>query len=118
MEAHRKLDLSMMSFTIADELAEMKTGEQWASTRRGAKTLVKNDDLRIVLVALSAGMTIHEHHVEGAISVSVVQGALRFTAKGKEQVLRNSDLLTLAAEVPHQVDAIEDCAFVLTVVQP
>jgi hypothetical protein len=32
-------------------------------------------------------------------------------------VLRNGDLLTLAAEVPHQVDAIEDCAFVLTVVQ-
>lgn len=118
MEAHRTLDLPLMSFSIPGEIAAMKNGEQWTATRRGAKTLVKNDALRIVLVVLSAGMTIHEHHAEGPISVSVAEGAIRFEAEGRAQVLRSGDLLTLAAARPHEVEALEDSAFVLTVVQP
>ena len=117
MEAHRRLDLAVMSFNIPEEIAAMKSSEQWSSTGRGAKTLVKNDDLRIVLVGLSAGKTIQEHRAEGAISVAVAQGAIRFTAEGKEQVLRSGGLLTLASALPHQVDALEDSAFVLTMVQ-
>jgi quercetin dioxygenase-like cupin family protein len=118
MEAPRQLDLPLMSFMIPDEITAMRSTQQWTSTGRGAKTLVKNDDLRIVLVALSVGKTIHEHHAEGAISVYVAQGAIRFTTEGKEQVLGSGSLLTLAATLPHQVEALEDSAFVLTVVQP
>jgi quercetin dioxygenase-like cupin family protein len=118
VDSHRNLDLPLMSFSIPDEIAAMKSSEQWSATRRGAKTLLKNNDLRIVLVVLSAGMAIHEHHAEGAISVSVAQGAIRFKAEGKEQVLRDGGLLALAPEVPHEVEALEDCAFVLTVAQP
>ena len=116
MEVHRRLDLTLMRFNILDEIAAMKSSAQWNSTGRGAKTLVKNDELRIVLVALSARKAIHEHHAEGAISVSVVEGAIRFTGDGKEQGLRSGSLLALAAALPHGVEALEDSAFMLTVV--
>jgi quercetin dioxygenase-like cupin family protein len=113
----RQLDLSMMSFNIPEEIAAIRRHEQWSTNRRSAKTLVKNEDLRIVLVLVSSGMTIHEHQAEGPITVSVAQGSILFKAEGKERVLRSGDLLTLESGIPHQVEALEDSAFVLTVVR-
>lgn len=118
METPRPLDLPMMSFNIREEIASMKDGEQFKAARRGAKTLIKNDDLRMVLVLLSTGMVVHEHRAEGPITVSVAEGSIRFKAEAKEQILRSGDVLTLASAIPHQVEALEESAFVITVVQP
>jgi quercetin dioxygenase-like cupin family protein len=115
---HRVLNQSKMIFNVRDEFREMKAGDQWKSSRRGAKTLVKNDALRIVLVALSSGMRLDEHKAEGAITVSVAEGSVRFTASGEETVLATGALLTLASGIPHAVEALEESALVVTVVQP
>ncbi|HSR58766.1 MAG TPA: cupin domain-containing protein [Candidatus Binataceae bacterium] len=117
-ETHRVLDKPLMSFDIAHELEEMKAGEQWKTSHRGAKTLAKNEDVRLVLVALSKGMTVHEHQAEGPITVSVAEGSIRFIARGEERTLARGALLTLGAGIAHQVDALEDSAFVVTVIQP
>ena len=116
--AHRVMNQPRMTFSVPDELWEMKAGEQWKSTHRGAKTLVKNDALRIVLVALSRGMRVEEHKAEGAITVSVAEGSVRFTANGEDIVLATGALLTLAGGIPHAVEALEESAFVVTVAQP
>jgi len=115
---HRLMNEAKMAFDIPAELREIKAGEQWRTNRRGAKTLVKNDQLRIVLVALSRGMRLDEHKAEGAITVSVAQGKIRFTANGKDSVLAAGALLALAGGIPHAVEALEDTAFVVTVAQP
>lgn len=107
-----------MAFDIPAELREMKAGEQWRTSRRGAKTLVKNDQLRIVLVALSSAMRLDEHKAEGAITVSVVQGKIRFTANGQNCDLAAGSLLALAGGIPHAVEALEESAFIVTVAQP
>ena len=116
--AHRVMNQPRMTFSVPDELWEMKAGEQWKSTHRGAKTLVKNDALRIVLVALSRGMRVEEHKAEGAITVSVAEGSVRFTAIGEDIVLATGALLTLAGGIPHAVEALEESAFVVTAAQP
>jgi quercetin dioxygenase-like cupin family protein len=117
-EMHRVLDKPLMSFNIPHELREMRASEQWKTSHRGAKTLAKNEDVRVVLVALSKGMTVHEHQAEGAITVSVAEGSIRFIARGEERSLEQGALITLGAGIPHQVDALEDSAFVVTVIQP
>jgi quercetin dioxygenase-like cupin family protein len=115
---HRDVNQPTMIFNIADELREMKAGEQWKISHRGAKTLVKNDALRMVLVALSKGLRLDEHKAEGAITVAVAQGSVRFSANGEDKILASGALLTLAGGIPHAVEALEDSAFVVTVVQP
>jgi len=115
---HRVMNQPAMRFNIPDELREMKSGEQWKISHRGAKTLVKNDALRVVLVALSKGLRLDEHKAEGAITVAIAEGSVRFSANGEESVLATGALLALAGGISHTVEALEECALVVTVAQP
>ncbi len=118
-DAHlRSLDAPMMSFDIADEIAKLKAGDQWKAGTRTAITLVKNDALRVVLVAMHKDGIVREHQAEGPITVALAEGSVRFRAHGEERRLKRGALLTLGAGVPHEVEADEDSAFVVTVVQP
>jgi quercetin dioxygenase-like cupin family protein len=119
VDAHlRALDAPTMSFDIDDEIAKIKAGDQWKAGTRTAITLVKNAALRIVLVAVHKGGTVHQHQAEGPITVAVAEGAIRFRARGEEHRLTRGALLTLGGGIPHEVEADEDSAFVVTVVQP
>lgn len=117
-ETHRALDLPLMTFDIPAEIADMKASDQWKTARRGAKTLAKNGDVRMVLVGLSKGLAIHEHRAEGPITVSVAEGKLRFKVGDEERILERGALLTLGSGITHQLEALEDSAFVVTVIQP
>jgi quercetin dioxygenase-like cupin family protein len=118
-DAHlRALDAPLMSFDIEDEIAKIKAGSQWKTGTRTAVTLVKNAALTIVLVAVHKGGTVHEHRAEGPITVAIADGAVRFRASGHEHRLQRGALLALGADIPHEVEADEDSAFVVTVVQP
>lgn len=117
-KTHDVLDKPMMTFDLPAEIAQLRASAQWKASQRGAKTLAKNADVRIVLVGLSKGLVVQEHHAEGPITVSVAEGAIRFTAGGEERTLARGALLSLGAGVAHQVEALEDSAFVVTVVQP
>jgi len=48
----------------------------------------------------------------------VVAGGIRFRASGDERILGRGAPLTLANAVPHEVEALEDSAFAVTVIQP
>ena|ERR1700688_3610740 len=115
---HRALDLPLMSFTTEQEIARLKASDQWRRESRAALTLVKTDAVTIVLIALHAGAILKEHHAEGPITVAVLEGAIRFKASGEERVLRHGGLLALGNAIEHEVEALEESAFVLTVNQP
>ncbi len=117
-EAHRVLDAPVLSFNLDEEILRLRQGPQWEHSHHAAVTLVKNADVRIVLILLSKGLVMHEHHAEGPVTVSVAFGGIRFRARGEERVLQSGALLTLGGGIPHEVEAIEESAFVVTVVQP
>jgi len=79
--------------------------------------LVKTHAVTIVLVALHVGAILKEHHAEGPITVAVLEGTIRFKARGEERVLRRDGLLALGDAIQHEVEAREESAFVLTVNQ-
>ncbi|MGO9606339.1 MAG: cupin domain-containing protein [Candidatus Binataceae bacterium] len=114
---HHALDLPLMSFATEQEIAKLKASDQWRRESRAALTLVKTHAVTIVLVALHAGAILKEHHAEGPITVAVLEGAIRFKARGEERVLRRDGLLALGDAIQHEVEALEESAFVLTVNQ-
>ena len=116
-DADRALDLPLMSFAIDQEVAKLKASDQWRRESRAAHTLVKTHAVTIVLIVLHAGATLKEHHAEGPITVAVSEGAIRFKASGEERVLRSGGLLALGEAIQHEVEALEESAFVLTVNQ-
>jgi quercetin dioxygenase-like cupin family protein len=103
-----------------DLAQEMKTAEQNRPWPMGhsAKTLFKKSDFRIVLISMDKGSILKEHHADGSISVQVLQGSIRFTAGGKDHILQAQNVLTLAASVKHEVEALEPAAFLLTIAWP
>lgn len=106
-----------LSFDLAEQICQLRQEHYWQSGRN-SKTLVKYPDFRIVLTAIQAKTTIHEHHSAGRISVQTVEGRIRMHAGGKEFDLPAGRVLVLDRAMPHDVVAIEDSAFLLTIAWP
>ena len=107
----------LMEFDLPAEIDRLRAETTW-STGQNAKTLVKYDDLRVVLTVLRAKARMPEHKTEGRISVHVLSGHLRLKAGGRTFSLRPGSLLTLDHGVPHGVEALEESAFLLTIAWP
>jgi quercetin dioxygenase-like cupin family protein len=106
-----------LEFDIAGELEQLHREVGWRSGQN-AKTLVKYDGLRIVLVALKARSRIPEHHTEGQISIQTVVGHIQVRAQGRTFELRAGGVLALDQGLSHDVEAVEESAFLLTIARP
>jgi quercetin dioxygenase-like cupin family protein len=108
---------AFLEFDLARELEQLH-GEAAPASGQNAKTLVKYDDFRIVLTALRAQTRIPGHRNEGRISVQTVRGHIRIRALGRTFDLPAGSLLALDRGLPHDVEALEDSAFLLTIAWP
>lgn len=106
-----------LEFDITRELEQLQREPGWTSGQN-AKTLAKYEDLRIVLTALKAHARIPGHQTEGRISIHTVAGHLKVRAQGRTFDLPAGRLLALDQAVPHDVEALEDSAFLLTIAWP
>ena len=106
-----------LELDLAKELEQLHREPGWSSGQN-ARTLVKYDDLRIVLTALKAHARIPGHQTEGRISIHAVAGHLQVRAQGRTFDLPAGRLLALDQLVPHDVEALEDSAFLLTIAWP
>jgi quercetin dioxygenase-like cupin family protein len=110
---------SVLQFGLSSELDELHRDEAWLQpTGRSSKTLVKYPDLRIVLIAMKANTRMHEHTAAGGISVHLLNGHIRLHLPEKVVDLPVGHLLALDQCVPHDVEAAEDSAFLLTLSWP
>ena len=106
------------TFDLAAELADLRRSARPGRHGVHARTLVKQSDLRAVLVALEPGGRLAEHHAPGSITVQVLVGRLRFGAAGRVVDLAAGQLLTLSGAIAHEVEATEESAFLLTIAWP
>ena len=108
---------SYMEFDLAAEVHRLHDETTW-STGQNARTLLKYDDFRVVLTALQANMKIPEHKTDGRISVHVLSGHIQLRASGRTFSLRPGGLLALDHGVAHDIEALEESAFLLTIAWP
>jgi quercetin dioxygenase-like cupin family protein len=106
-----------LEFDLTRELEQLHCEPEWM-TGQNAKTLVKYEDFRIVLIALKSHTCIPEHQTEGRISVHTVRGHVRMRALGRTFDLPVGSLLTLDQGLLHDVEAFEDSAVLLTIAWP
>jgi quercetin dioxygenase-like cupin family protein len=104
-------------FDLAQEMMDSERSKPWAKGHT-ARTLFKKTDFRMVLISMEKGAVLKEHHADGTISVQVLKGSIRFISQGEAHTLRQSSIVTLGASISHQVEAIEDAAFLLTIAWP
>ena len=85
---------------------------------RNSKTLVKHSDFRVVLTVLKSNARLHEHKAAGRISVQAIAGHIRMHVQDKVIDLPAGHMLALERALPHDVEALEDSAFLLTIAWP
>lgn len=91
-----------------------------AEVRSGANghrqiALVHHGPVRLVLFAFEAGGRIPEHRAPGWITIHVLRGSLHVRTPDARHALREGQILALAPDVPHDVDATEETDMLLGV---
>ncbi|MGB6194031.1 MAG: hypothetical protein WBF42_16295 [Terracidiphilus sp.] len=83
---------------------------------RSSETLVKYEDFRIVLVVMKTESRMSHHHTDGPISIQGIQGTIRLHLPEDQTIeLGPGDMLALERGIKHDVEALKDSAFLLTI---
>ena len=111
------LESPILSFDLNAEIERLRS-ENALQGGRNSKTLVKHPDFRVVLTVMKSNARLHEHKAAGRISVQAVAGHIRMNVQDQVFDLPAGHLLVLERALPHDVEALEDSAFLLTIAWP
>jgi quercetin dioxygenase-like cupin family protein len=103
-----------LTFNLAAEAARLMDEPTWQVHGHNAKTLVKHPDFRVVLIALRAGARMPEHKTDHCVTIHALQGKLRLHLRGSTLELGQGELLALEQTVVHDIEAVADSLFVLS----
>ncbi len=102
-------------FDLGAEAASLTAEARSSATGRSSKTLVKLPHLHLTVTAVNAGTRIEEHQNHAPVAILGLVGTFRVEAGPQTVQLGAQQIVSLGAQVPHSVEALEDCAFLLTV---
>ena len=109
----------LLRFNLSEELRQLRSEDSWQrETGRSSKTLAKYPDFRIVLVLMKANTQMKEHHADARISIHSLQGKIRIHLPDQKIELPAGELMALDHGIPHDVDAVEESAFLITISWP
>lgn len=104
-------------FDLSRELEKLRQSPEWESGI-ARKLLISYPDLQVTLRRMKAGSRIPEHYNPGRICVQTISGHIRMHADGKLFDLPQGKMLVLDRAVTHDVEAVVESAFLLTVAYP
>jgi quercetin dioxygenase-like cupin family protein len=107
-----------LTYHLPDEIEGLWHDLPRTSGRRSAKTLAKSANLRVALVALDAGTTMHPKAAAGGASLHVLQGRLKVHADGHVREVQPGELVVLSRNLRERVEALERSAFLTMVAWP
>jgi quercetin dioxygenase-like cupin family protein len=100
---------------LQTEARQLRDERPYQEHGQAAKTLVKHEHFRVVLIALKAGRRCREHDVEESVSVQAVTGRVRAHLASEGTIdLRTGCVLALEPERAHDFEALEDSTLLLT----
>ena len=103
-----------VSFDLAALDRELRTEAAYEASGFASRTLIRESDLRVVLAVMKAGARMANHHAEETASVHVLSGRLRLHLPLAPVDLPSGHVLALEAHLRHDVEALEQSAFLLS----
>jgi len=97
-------------FALAALATGLRQGEQYRRTGKAGSTLVRDDQLSIVLEVVRAGSAIREHRSPATATVVLLEGRASFVYEdgARRTPLARGELVAFSAEVDHALEADED----------
>ena len=97
------------------EATQLRAQHAWQLHGQSAKTLVKHEHFRVVLIALKAGRRCQEHRAEESVSVQTLQGRIKVHLASDEAIeLGRGRVLALTPALAHDFEAAEESTVLLT----
>lgn len=110
-------DSTVASFSLRSMAAQLMEEEVVENTGRNSLSLVRGNDLTVVLLVLKDQAVLHEHTAPAPITVTTLFGHLEFSTVTEPEPLRlqAGEVAVCAAHLSHSVKALEDSAFLLVI---
>lgn len=100
---------------------EMRAEDAYRREGHAARTVVRAQDLRVVLIVMQPGARIPEHTASATAAIQVVAGHVRLRLprlarqhEDRFEELAPGRLLVIDAGLSHTVEAIDEVTFVIT----
>jgi quercetin dioxygenase-like cupin family protein len=116
--ADRPQTVTLNRYDLGGQFAKLLADTPIRTHGRDSFTLVRDPGMGVVLTVLNAGTHLSKHTAPGPISVLVLEGRIAFTAHGQRLELGPHCLVTLPTHVPHEVEALEESAILITIASP
>jgi len=113
-----QLTAPLLTFDLTAEIEQLHGEEHWLRDGRISKTLVKHSDFRIVLMLMKAGTLMQEHKADARLSIHALSGRLLIKLDAQTVELAAGHLLVLEKALTHDVNALEESAFLLSISWP
>jgi hypothetical protein len=104
-------------FELADELRNLRRDLEFTSGDRAAKSLAKTDGLRVTVVLLKRGASLHPEAAAGGATLHVLEGQIRQT-EGTNWNVGPAGVIVLGENLREPVTALEQAVFLVTVAWP
>ena len=114
----RRVAAPVLAFDLLAEIDQLHQETGWIGGERDGKTLVKEPDFRIVLTAMKSGTRMAQHEAAARVSIQVLIGKLVVSIYDQTTELTEGNLLVLDRDISHDVVALVDSAFLLTLAWP
>ena len=110
----RPLSEPMMTFELRPQIEQLRADESYQRSGRLGRTLARSGRLRLVLVALNAGVEVGTHQADSPMTIQLVDGRIGFRIGSEEHELRAGQVLFFQAGEAHDIRALEESALLLT----
>jgi quercetin dioxygenase-like cupin family protein len=110
----RPLSQPMMTFELQPQIEELRADDSYERSGRLGRTLARSGRLRLVLVALNAGVEVGTHQADSPMTIQVVEGRIGFRIDGESHELRAGQVLFFEAGEAHDIRALDESALLLT----
>ena len=112
-----ELAISISQFDLRQEIRLLRKEESWRrGIGRSSRTLVKQQDFRIVLVLMKGKTSLTEHRANARISIQTISGRIRVRVRNENKIeLPVAGLLALDSSIPYDIEAVRESAFLLTI---
>ena len=103
------------SFPLKAMARQLMDENAFAESGRNALTLVRGDEMTVVLTVMKEGAALHEHRAPGPATVILLSGRIRMSSGAEETPLEPGSAVSFTANLRHAVKAVEDSAFLIVI---
>lgn len=109
----RVLDAPMVRINLSEFASIIRKETAWENSDRNAITVLHNEHMRLVLVALKEGAEMTRKAVDGALSIHILSGRLWVEGEANSFSADEGEIIALHPAVSHYVFAEKESLFLL-----